>query len=156
MKSPPVPGPISEALSRYPEQVRVRLLEIREMIFAVAAETEGSGPLTETLKWGEPAYLAGASKSGTTIRLGSTRSAPQDCAVLFNCKTSLVETFRNHFPDDFTFEGNRALLVPVARTLPREPLKLCLRAALTYHRQKRGIPFVSRPEAGCSTAPAGP
>lgn len=136
MKSPAVPGPVSEALSRYPEPVRVRLLEIREMIFAVATETEGTGPLTETLKWGEPAYLTEASKSGTTIRLGSTKSAPQDCAVLFNCRTSLVETFRTHFPDDFTFVGNRALLVPVAQTLPREPLKLCLRAALTYHRQK--------------------
>jgi len=139
MKSPPVPGPVSEVLSRYPEPVRVRLLEIREMIFAVAAETEGVGPLTETLKWSEPAYLTEASKSGTTIRLGSTKSAPQDCAVLFNCKTSLVETFRTYFPDGFTFEGNRALLVPVAQTLPREPLKLCLRAALTYHRQKGGI-----------------
>ncbi|RCS25541.1 DUF1801 domain-containing protein [Phyllobacterium salinisoli] len=136
MTSPPVPGPVAEALSRYPEPLRARLLEIREMVFAVATETEGIGPLTETLKWGEPAYLTEASKSGTTIRLGTTKLARQECAVLFNCKTELVKTFRTHFPDDFAFRGNRALVVPMARALPHEPLKLCLHAALIYHRRK--------------------
>jgi hypothetical protein len=137
MTSPPVSGPVAEALSRYPEPVRARLLEIRETIFAVAAETEAVGPLTETLKWGEPAYLTEASKSGTTVRLGTVKSAPEECAVLFNCNTTLVETFRTHFADAFAFEGNRALLVPTAGPLSREPLMLCLRAALTYHRRKR-------------------
>lgn len=140
MKEPPVPGPVIEALSRYPEPVQVRLLEIRAIVFSVAAETKDIGPLTETLKWGEPAYLTEASKSGTTIRLGSTKSAPDKCAVLFNCKTTLVETFRAHFADDFAFEGNRALLVPATGVLSREPLILCLRAALTYHRWKAGFP----------------
>jgi len=115
--------------------VRARLLEIREAIFAVAAQTAGVGPLTEMLKWGEPAYLTEASRSGTTIRLGTTRSAPGACAVLFNCNTTLVETFRSHFAGDFAFEGNRALIVPVVGPLPDVPLKLCLRAALTYHRR---------------------
>lgn len=136
MKSPPVPGPVAEALSHCPEQVRARLLEIRGMIFAVAAQTEGVGPLTETLKWGEPAYLTEASRSGTTVRLGTTRSAPDACAVLFNCRTTLVETFRTHFAGEFAFEGNRALLMPATGALPQEPLMLCLRAALTYHRRK--------------------
>ena len=139
MTSPPVPGLVAEALSRYSEPVRARLLEIRETIFVVAAETKGVGPLTETLKWGEPAYLTETSKSGTTIRLGTTKSAPEECAVLFNCKTTLVETFRTHFSDDFAFEGNRALIVSVAGPLPNEPLMLCLRAALTYHQWKRAV-----------------
>ncbi len=135
--SPPIPAPIAEVLSRYPEPMRARLLEVREAIFAVAAETEGVGPLTETLKWGEPAYLTGASGSGTTVRLGAARSAPRKCAVLFNCRTTLIETFRSHFADDFAFEGNRALVLAGTGPLPREPLKLCLRAALTYHRLER-------------------
>ena len=137
MKSPPVPAPVAQALARYPEPVRARLRQIRDLIFVVAAETEGVGPLTETLKWGEPAYLTAASRSGTTIRLGTTRAAPESCAVLFNCKTTLVETFRTHFADDFAFEGNRALAVPISGPLPCEPLILCLRAALTYHQGKR-------------------
>lgn len=136
MKTPPVPGLIAEALSRHPEPVRARLLELREMVFAVAAETDGVGALTETLKWGEAAYLTEASKSGTTIRLGALKSAPEDCAVLLNCRTTLVETFRPHFADSCAFEGNRALIVSTTAALPREPLRLCLRAALTYHRRK--------------------
>ncbi len=138
MSSPPLPGPIGRALSRYPALVQARLLEVRELIFAVAAETEGVGPLAETLKWGEPAYLTDASKWGTTIRLGITKRVPGDCAVLFNCKTTLLGTFRAHFADDFAFEGNRALVLPSAGPIPREALKHCLHMALTYHRGKAG------------------
>lgn len=129
----PLPTAIEEALARYPEPVRWRLLTIREMIFTIAAQTTGVGPLTETLKWGEPAYLTEASRSGSTIRLGMVRSAPDRCAVLFNCQTTLIDTFRAHFADDFTFEGNRALLLPATAPLRATPLALCLRAALTYH-----------------------
>lgn len=131
--SPPVPAAISQALERYPGPVRQRLLEIRDLIFTTAAETTGVGPLTETLKWGEPAYLTEASRSGSTIRLGMVRSAPDKCAILFNCKTSLIDSFRTHFADDFAFDGNRALLLPATAPLPAEPLALCIRAALTYH-----------------------
>lgn len=136
MTSHPVPAVVVEALGRYPEPIKLRLLQIRDLIFAVAAETEGVGPLTETLKWGEPAYLTEASKSGTTIRLGVSRSAPGQCAVFVNCKTTLIDTFRTHFADNFAFEGRRALLIPATGDICREPLALCLRAALTYHRQK--------------------
>jgi hypothetical protein len=56
-----------------------------------------------------------------TIRLGVSRSAPGDCAVFVNCKTTLFETFRAHFASDFAFEGQRALLIPAEGTLRREP-----------------------------------
>jgi len=140
MNTPPVPEPVARALSHYPAPVGVRLLEIRALIFAVAAQTEGVGPLTETLKWGEPAYLTEASRSGTTIRLGVTKSAPDAGAVLLNCKTSLIETFRASFADIFAFEGNRAIIVPMTVPLSRLPLALCLRAALTYHRKTGRTP----------------
>lgn len=136
MTSHPVPSIIAEALQRYSEPVRLRLLQVRDLIFAVAAETDGVGPLTETLKWGEPAYLTEASKSGTTIRLGVSKAAPDRCAVFVNCQTSLISGFRTHFAADFAYEGNRALIIPAAVDLPREPLALCIQAALTYHRQK--------------------
>ncbi|WP_457579793.1 DUF1801 domain-containing protein [Ensifer canadensis] len=140
MTSPPVPSAVAEVLGQHAEHIRTRLLEIRDLIHVVAAETEGVGSLMETLKWGEPAYLTQASRAGTTIRLGVAKSAPERCAVFFNCKTTLIETFRIHFAEDFTFEGNRALLIPATGDLPREPLALCLRAALTYHRRRTILP----------------
>lgn len=136
MTSLPVPQAVAQALGQQPEPVRRRLFLVRDLIFAVASETEGVGPLTETLKWGEPAYLTEISKSGTTIRLGASKSAPGQCAIFVNCQTTLIDTFRAHFADDFTFEGNRALLFPATGDFRPQPLALCLRAALTYHRQK--------------------
>ena len=59
--------------------------------------------MAETLKWGEPAYLTEVTRSGSTIRLGWNRDATDDCAVLFNCRTTLVETFRERFPGAFRY-----------------------------------------------------
>ncbi|MGO4831008.1 DUF1801 domain-containing protein [Rhizobiaceae sp. 2RAB30] len=137
MTAAPLSEAVAGAFARYPAPVRAQLLDIREMIFVVARETEGVGTLTEAVKWGEPAYLTEESRSGTTIRLGVSRLAPQNAAIFFNCKTTLVETFRTHFGEVFDFEANRALILPSSAQLPEEPLVLCLRAALTYHRQKR-------------------
>lgn len=132
---PPVPDAVAVALGRYPERVAERLLEVRALIFAVAAETEGVGPLTETLKWGEAAYLTAATRSGSTIRLGATKAAPDRGAVFFNCRTSLIEMGRSHFGDVLDFEGNRAVLLPVSVALPEGALGSCIAAALTYHRR---------------------
>jgi hypothetical protein len=137
MTAPPVPDTVSDTFSRYPEPARARLLEIRSLIYQLADDIEDIGPLTETLKWGEPAYLTEVSESGTTIRLGVTKQQPNDSAVLFNCKTRLVDMFRTAFPEEFIFEGTRALVIPANKALPREPLLFCLYTALTYHRRKR-------------------
>lgn len=136
MNTSAIPALVAEAFARYPEPVRARLLVIRTMIFAVAAETDGVGPITETLKWGEPAYLTEQSRSGTSIRLGMSRLAPDCSAVFFNCQTTLVATFRSLFDGAFGFEGNRAVLIPTDVPLAEEPLAFCLHAALTYHRGK--------------------
>ncbi len=137
MTSPPVPAPVAEALARFPAPVRARLHEIRELVFATAASDESVGPLCETLKWGEPAYLTQTSRSGVTIRLGATKANPDKCAVLFNCRTPLVAMFREQFATEFDFEGNRALLIATSGRLPLEPLALCLHMALTWRRRKK-------------------
>jgi hypothetical protein len=127
---------VAGAFSAFPERVRARLLEARDLIFETAAVLEGAGPLTETLKWGEPAYLTEATGSGSTIRLGWSRSAERECAVLFNCRTTLVADFRSQFPDAFVYEKNRAILLDAREPLPHGPLSACLGMALTYHRRR--------------------
>jgi Domain of unknown function (DU1801) len=109
---------------------------VRDLIFETAASIEDVGPLTETLKWGEPAYLTEATGSGSTIRLGRLRSAQRQCAVLFNCRTTLVDDFRDQFPDAFAYEKNRAILLDPGKPLPEAPLSACLVMALTYHRRR--------------------
>jgi hypothetical protein len=131
-----MPADVASAFAALPARVRARLLEIRSLIFEIADGVKGVGPLTETLKWGEPAYLTEATGSGSTIRLGRSRSPERECAVLFNCRTTLVEDFRDRFPDTFAYEKNRAILINAGERLPRAQLSACLGMALTYHRRR--------------------
>jgi hypothetical protein len=135
-RSPPIPADVAAVFAAFPERVRARLLEVRNLIFETAAASESVGPLTETLKWGEPAYLTVATRSGTTIRLGWVRSSERKCAVLFNCRTTLVDDFREQFPDVFVYEKNRAILLDAREPLSTVPLSTCLGMALTYHRRR--------------------
>jgi hypothetical protein len=132
----PMPANVAAAFGAFPDQVRVRLLEVRGLIFETAAGVKGVGPLTEALKWGEPAYLTEATGSGSTIRLGWFRSSDRQCAVLFNCRTTLMDDFRSQFSDVFAYEKNRAILLDAGEPLPAAPLSACLGMALTYHRRR--------------------
>ena len=137
MPAPPLPREVNRALGALPAPIGKRLLQVRELIFATAAAHDEVGRLTETLKWGEPAYLTDESGSGSTIRLGRLKDS-EHAAVLFNCKTTLVETFRERFPHQFEYRQSRALLLPVAGKLPKQELSVCLSLALTYHLDRRG------------------
>ncbi len=132
----PMPAEVAAVFAAFPEHVRARLLEARDLIFEIATAIEGVGPLTETLKWGEPAYLTEATRSGSTIRLGWFRSSERECAVLFNCRTTLVDDFREQFPDAFAYEKNRAILLDAGEPPPTAPLSTCLGMALAYHRRR--------------------
>lgn len=137
MPAPPLPPEVDSAFGALPAPIGKRLLQVRELIFATAAAHDEVGCLTETLKWGEPAYLTDESGSGSTIRLGRLKDSDH-AAILFNCRTTLVDTFRERFPDQFEYRQTRALLLPVAGKLPKQELSVCLSLALTYHLDRRG------------------
>jgi hypothetical protein len=126
---------VAQVFNSYPPAIRRKLLVLRQLIFDTAQSTAGVGALEETLKWGEPAYVT-PSKSGSTIRINWKRSAPSQYALCFICHTNLVETFRMLFPNDFTYDGNRAIVFHQAEALPVETLAFCIAAALTYHSNK--------------------
>ena len=129
---------VARVFEAYPAQVRKPMHVLRELILSSAASTEGVGPLEETLKWGEPAYLTSRSKSGSTIRIDWKKARPAEYAMYFNCQTNLVETFRTLFPHEFKFEGNRALVFNIGSRVPKDAVAFCVSAALTYHLRKGG------------------
>ena len=90
--------------------------------------------IEETLKWGEPSYLA---KKGSTIRIDWKEKAPQQYAMYFKCTSKLVETFRETFGDTFNYENNRAVLFGLEEEVPVAALKSCIGAALNYHTVKQ-------------------
>jgi Domain of unknown function (DU1801) len=127
---------VAAHFAAYPSGVQKKMLALRELVLEVAAQSPEIGALQETLKWGEPAYLTPQSKSGSTLRMDWKPKAPEKIALYFNCQTTLVETFRSLFPNDFEFEGQRALLMPWRQPLSKQELRLCIHAALTYHLNK--------------------
>ena len=137
MTAPKLPREVSRAFDALPAPIGRRLLQVRALIFATAAAQDEIGGLTETLKWGEPAYLTDETGSGSTIRLGHLKGSEQ-AAILFNCRTTLVDSFRERFPDRFEYRQTRALLLPVAGKLAKQELGVCLSLALTYHLDRRG------------------
>lgn len=122
---------VAAAFDAFPDEARPGLLAMRDLIFEVAAETDGVGALEETLKWGQPAYLTPETKSGSTIRLG----APKDGGAAFyaHCQTTIISDFRGLFPDEFSYEGNRAVRFAEGDDLKPEALSLLIKSALTYH-----------------------
>jgi Domain of unknown function (DU1801) len=130
-------GAVAQAFEAYPPTMRRKLLALRELIFKTAASTPGVGELEETLKWGEPAYVTSQSKSGSTVRIGWKKANPKQVAMYFHCQTNLIETFRTMFPNEFSFEGNRAIVFDETDDMPSDSLAVCIAASLTYHRRSR-------------------
>jgi hypothetical protein len=133
----PMPPDVEAAFQAFPPEVRHRLTEVRAMISGVAREDARVGTITETLKWGEPAYLTEATGSGSTVRLGWPRKTPDRAAIYFICHTRLVDTFRERFGGLFEYETDRAVLLPLVGELDRAPLEFMLSMALTYHLRRR-------------------
>lgn len=92
-------------IDTYPAPVLEKFLKLRHLIHQVAEEYQ-LGPVEETLKWGEPAFI---NKQGSTIRIDYRKHSPGEIYLFFNCKTKLVETYKELFPDVFRFEKNRAI-----------------------------------------------
>ena len=131
---PGQPADVAKVFAAVPEVPRQRLYEMRGLILA-AADATGTAPLTETLKWGQPSYLP-ARKHGTTARLGWSASDAGHCGLYVHCQTDLVARFRQVFPDEFRYDGNRGVLVPAAGTFPKAAFQQIAAAVLTYHRDK--------------------
>ncbi|HEY0065448.1 MAG TPA: DUF1801 domain-containing protein [Telluria sp.] len=124
---------VAAVFDTFPAPVREKLLRLRALILDTAASIDRVGPLEETLKWGEPAYLTTVSKSGSTIRLGWKKSAPGQYAMYFNCQTNLIASFRLALPGEFQYEGNRAIVFDLSDAVAEDAVCMCIAAALTYH-----------------------
>jgi hypothetical protein len=123
---------VFNTFERYPDVARDKLLSLRQLIFETAVEI-GLEDLKETLKWGEPSYIA---NNASTVRIAWRKSFPKQYGMFFNCKTTLVDTFKEIYRDQFRFEGNRAILFNLDDDIPVEALKHCIALSLTYHKIK--------------------
>ena len=123
---------VKVVLSAYEKQVREKLSKLRFLILETAADLELER-LHETLKWGEPSYIA---PKGSTIRIDWKQKNPDQYAIYFKCTSQLVPSFKMVFGDLFQYEKNRAIVFGLDQEIPELELKQCIAAALTYHKVK--------------------
>ena len=128
---------VEQTFYSYPKNIREKLLFLRKIIFATAEKTQGVGPLEETLKWGEPSYVTSQTHSGSTIRIAWKKSYPHQYAIYFNCKTTLIDTFKEIYGNLFHYSGNRSIIFEENDKIHINELSDCIAKALTYHMHKK-------------------
>ncbi len=127
---------VEEVFNAQPPKIRSKLLALRQLIFDVASGIEGVGSLEEALRWGQASYLTRETGSGSTIRIDGVRNVPGKIAMYLHCQSGLVDEIKNHYKNQLTFEGKRAIILDVAEELPVPELRHCISLALTHHLRK--------------------
>ena len=133
----PIKSEVAAVFNSYPEEMKSKLMFLRQLIFDTAASFEEIREIEETLKWGEPSYLTPSSKSGSTIRIAWKESKKEQYSIFFKCTANLVPAFKEKFPQKFKFGGNRSIDFNLYDDVPVKELKQCIALALTYHRNKK-------------------
>ncbi len=124
----PFKDPAVEAVfNTFPDDVREGLLLLREQIFTVAKTSKTVTPITEALRWGQPAYL---SKTGSTLRLGIPKTG--GFAIYAHCQTTIMSDFVRMFPEGFKVEGNRAIHFANQHEIDTDKLHFLISRAQTY------------------------
>jgi hypothetical protein len=136
LQVPAPSGDVGKVFATYPAPARKLLLAIRAILYETAHSLPEAGRITETLKWGEPAYLTSAPKSGTTIRLAWSPKRPDTAGIFVNCQTTLLDDWRSLYGETLDLVGNRQIRLPLDSPLPADPIRHCLAMALTYHQRK--------------------
>src|ERR1700684_100838 len=135
-KSAATPATAADAVFKaYPQPAKAKLLALRRLILDTAKATKGVGRIEEALKWGQPSYLTPETKSGSTVRIDHV--AGKQVAIYFHCQTDLVATFRELYPEKWSYGGNRCILLNAQDKVDEKALRHCIALALTYHLNKR-------------------
>lgn len=102
MSAPSSPA-VQAVFDGYEADKRDGLLRLRALIMETAANLDA--PLSEELRWGQPAYLT---PRGSTLRLGTPKAG--GFALFAHCQTDIISTFASIAPAHYRFDGNRAVL----------------------------------------------
>lgn len=131
-KTDGIPPPVAKVFRAYPPAMRTKLMRLRDIVLKTAAKMDGIGGIEETLRWGQPAYVA---KGASTIRIDAVKDEPGRYAMYFICHTDLIARFREHYPE-LDYGGNRAILFNLRDRIPEDALRHCVSMALSYHAKK--------------------
>lgn len=126
--------PVSHITSLWPAEAQLKFAHIRTLILDVGADAD-IGPLTESLKWGQPAWRPDRPRTGSTLRLNWSDKLPQTLALFVDCKTTLAADMLAAYPHDFQYESNRAMRMQLNTPLPEGAIAHLAHATFTYHQK---------------------
>ncbi len=115
----------------YPPNVRKEMLALRKCILDIAKKDEEIDFVCEALKWGEPSFLT--KSSGTTLRIDWKEKTPEYISIFVNCQTKLISMFKELYPNEFEYFGNRELRIPLKGKYSKTKLKKCIELVLKYN-----------------------
>lgn len=118
------------------KQVKEAMLYLRNLIYSVSRHSDLIGEIEETLKWGEPSYINGLPRTGTTLRLAPTGNSEHELGLFVHCQTSLIDSFKEMHPT-LDYQGNRCLLLDINNLPDQTIIEHFVFLAMTYHYQKR-------------------
>jgi hypothetical protein len=131
-----IPESTRAAWEGLPEELAEKLIQLRRLILDVASDNPAIGPLEETLKWGEPAFLTSATGSGTTVRINRHNKSADQYAFYVHYQTDLIERYKQLYDNRLNFDGSRAVVFDIKDGLPVDAVSHCIAMALTYHLRK--------------------
>ncbi len=121
---------VEDKFLRFPDDRRAYLFHLRALIFNAAEADARIGPLAEELRWGDPSYITKQTSAGSTVRIGLSGHA--NVALLFHCKTRLIEDFKIIYSDILAFSKNRAIVIDPHSPPSDDILQSCVLASLLY------------------------
>jgi len=125
---------------KYEPEFFHKLYALRQLIIDTAKENEDVTKLLETLKWGEPSYIA---NKGTTIRINQHSKDKSQYGMYFQCSSMMIPTIKEVHGSTFKYDGNRAILFDLEDELPMDEIKDCINMGLNYHSVKH-LPLLGR------------
>ncbi len=123
--------PFTQITAQWPAPARTRFDALRAAILS-AAQDAHVGPVTESLKWGQPAWRPATPRTGSTLRLNWSPDAPEVLTVYVDCKTDLAQRMASLYPE-LPNDGRRALALPLNTALDTHPIAHLAAMTLTYH-----------------------
>jgi len=134
-----LPDPAVDAVfDAYPKPLKAKLLALRRLIFDNRKDHQGRRRAAGNPEMG-PAPAISHRRQKAAARSGSTQvnRLPTNTRLYFHCQTDLVETFRELYPRELSYGGNRSILLNAQDEMPEAALRHCVALALTYHLNKR-------------------
>ena len=122
---------IEDKYDSYPPIVKNEVLELRKIILDIALADNDIDFIGEDLKWGEPSFIT--KSSGTTLRIDWKEKNPNSISIFVNCRTKLISIYKDIYPDDFEYIGNREIRLSLLKRYSTKKLSKCIELALKYN-----------------------